>query len=38
MTKATYKRKYLTGGLLTVSESESMIMAGIREAGMGLER
>lgn len=25
MIKATYRRKYLTGGLLTASESESMI-------------
>jgi hypothetical protein len=26
MTKATYKRKHLTGGLLTVSESEFMVV------------
>jgi hypothetical protein len=40
MTKATYKRKHLIGGLLTVSEGKSMtIMWGIREqAGMVLEQ
>lgn len=33
MTKPTYKRKYLIGGLLTVSEGQSTTMAGRMPAG-----
>lgn len=33
MTKATDRRKHLTGGLLTVSEGYTAIMVGSRAAG-----
>lgn len=37
MTKAAYERKHLTGGLLAVSEGESMIiMAGRQMLGQQL--
>jgi hypothetical protein len=40
MTKTTYKRKYLFGDLLTVSDGESMtVMVGsMQQAGMALEQ